>query len=1011
MTINIKSVPKEDDKLCSDEFIKITVLSKPVNTSDKLEKDKSPLEKIKDIVKEFYDTIVSYETDGIEGIQKVWNAASVTDPDIFVSNLKSRIDSEVDIIKARKLISITLIMITSLIVYTFEYYKKLDRNIVPDWKIKLLEDFHRTMVYTVGYDVENLKNKSVTALKNDLFTKETWIYKNRMFSFHNNDYGYTDKYIGLIGPSGTKEYKLDISKFIDILVDKIDNKVESNIRKFINDLEPKKIYYEVNVKTQKGIEIIKKEKLYKHSDKLEPLFEKAIAENYMKLIIGKLSDNTFTPKFELKGGWKNSIFMFDLTGYIYMFLTCILSFLETLKTGESRYLHIFFAFLRNINVTNKSKIIDGKIVESDFKNILYNQGNYNNKKNLDIFTVKSNFLTETDLYLYLGLIDSKSDIAPIVKVDGEKLISISKANEFDALINTMVELSIKETKATLVEDTPNVLAQVNYKITSKIGLSKLNKVKRNQFIDTIKTYFSDKLELDKDYFTIDIPEDKTPTAGLPEMGPIPIEIIKNVSELPELKKKINIFVDGTLNTNIQSEDLEDDIDAIIEHRVDTSKQLKEFEDDEIKDTKRTIQIFYAEQLDIPLSRILVEIKEGSIIINVTITSAPGPTYYLVNKPLAEPAPRIQKMMPYTGPLEHVKPLRREDNYYGQDDIFYKVASDILFKYTICSQEWRISDYEEVFDQLSISKVANKIKEINPEIMENDKYKLYITDSEYENKLMREIQSGVLCDQHNTYRMTFEEKFFRASFIALMNGNDPELILYVNIGKKITIEEDPCLSESSKNISFDGTMCLKDTISDQSGGLFKAITKAVVGPSTPTVVPTPIENIRVIPATVKAVGNKLIFNKDLKWTISSPSPVHVYSIYLENENTFVGTMRFDKIQNIKDKYVFTVTYTNKPDDNIILRIWIKLNTNYHKDLTYPENFLTVFSDHTPVIVKKTFMQMTIIERKDKLMSSLKGFEGIEHPNFWIRYEEKTFGYLFVRGFKMTLMNMVFQIDPL
>ena len=58
-----------------------------------------------------------------------------------------------------------------------------------------------------------------------------------------------------------------------------------------------------------------------------------------------------------------------------------------------------------------------------------------------------------------------------------------------------------------------------------------------------------------------------------------------------------------------------------------------------------------------------------------------------------------------------------------------------------------------------------------------------------------------------------------------------------------------------------------------------------------------------------------------------------------------------------------------------------------------------------------MKMTIIEEKDKIMNALRGFEGIDHPNFWIRYEKKNFAYLFVRGFKMTLMNMVFEMQTM
>ena len=50
-------------------------------------------------------------------------------------------------------------------------------------------------------------------------------------------------------------------------------------------------------------------------------------------------------------------------------------------------------------------------------------------------------------------------------------------------------------------------------------------------------------------------------------------------------------------------------------------------------------------------------------------------------------------------------------------------------------------------------------------------------------------------------------------------------------------------------------------------------------------------------------------------------------------------------------------------------------------------------------------MKVDEKKDLLMSSLIGFEGIQHNNFWVRYESKTFGHLFVRAIKVSLLDMV------
>ena len=767
-------------------------------------------------------------------------------------------------------------------------------------------------------------------------------------------------------------------------------------------------------------------------------------------------------------------------------------------------------------------------------------------------------------------ISSKDDCES--NIDGPTFIRTAESSEFTDELKKTIKLEIKETKAELVTDTAKVIAKVNYNVSSAEGIKKLNIIEKGQLTNDIKNYFSSKLTTGAECINVELPEAETPNASMPEMGPIPIELVKSVTELHELKKTFTKLIDGIsdtdIDTSIKSEDLEKDVDSVIEHKINKTKKLSDMDDEVIKNLKNDVQVFYARQFDIPLSRVIIDLSDGSepktssdeppepkissdeppepktssdeppdpktssdssrgsIILTVTLASSPGPTYYLVNKPMVNSAPLIQKAIPYTGPLEYTKSLRKEDNYYGKDDDFYKVASNILFKHNACSKEWRVSDYEEVFDQLIVSKVAKKINEIKPDVMSKDEYQEYLTDSQYDVKLMREIQSGVLCDQHNTYRMTFEEKFFRASFIALMNGNKPDLILHVDIGEKITIKDDPCVKtaanqEPDKNMAYDGTSCLKNAAPTQI-----VLPAHQNGGSQPTSSTSPHTSVK--PSTVEAIGNKLIFNKDLRWKISYPSSIHVYSLYLEDKNTFSGTMKFDESQNIPNKYVFTVDYedftfdenfkivisskdncnktidetniiniskssefsdklkktidleiedievkmitdisnmiaevkckvsstngikkletsdrTKFTDDiknyfssklttgvdciNVVLpmqntetgpieaktisKIWIKLNTKYHKQLTYPENFFTAFSKHTPVELKETFMKTIIIEKKDKIMSALRGFEGIDHPNFWIRYEKKNFAYLFVRGFKMTLMNMVFQIDSI
>ena len=74
-----------------------------------------------------------------------------------------------------------------------------------------------------------------------------------------------------------------------------------------------------------------------------------------------------------------------------------------------------------------------------------------------------------------------------------------------------------------------------------------------------------------------------------------------------------------------------------------------------------------------------------------------------------------------------------------------------------------------------------------------------------------------------------------------------------------------------------------------------------------------------------------------------------------------------------------------------------------------NFITIYSDHTPKSKKKEFVNMKVEDGKDKIMDLLKGFEGIDHPNFWLRYKDKKFGHLFVKGFKSALLQIVMSME--
>ena len=113
---------------------------------------------------------------------------------------------------------------------------------------------------------------------------------------------------------------------------------------------------------------------------------------------------------------------------------------------------------------------------------------------------------------------------------------------------------------------------------------------KGQLTIDIKNYFSNKLTTGVDCINVELPEPETPNAGMPEMGPIPTDIVKSVTELPELKKTFIKLIDGVsdadIDTSIKSEDLEEEVDAIIEHKINTSKKLSDIDDENIKKFKK-----------------------------------------------------------------------------------------------------------------------------------------------------------------------------------------------------------------------------------------------------------------------------------------------------------------------------------------------------------------------------------------------------------------------------------------
>ena len=119
------------------------------------------------------------------------------------------------------------------------------------------------------------------------------------------------------------------------------------------------------------------------------------------------------------------------------------------------------------------------------------------------------------------------------------------------------------------------------------------------------------------------------------------------------------------------------------------------------------------------------------------------------------------------------------------------------------------------------------------------------------------------------------------------------------------------------------------------------------------------------------------------------------------------MELSENQNDKFKYTFNITSDNKPENIKIEKFWVKINTKKYLDMSSPKQFFSFFSPSTPTYLKSEFMITKINDKKIVIDEKLKGLNGLS-DEFWRLYGDKTFGMIFVNGFKVSLLNMVLKL---
>lgn len=162
----------------------------------------------------------------------------------------------------------------------------------------------------------------------------------------------------------------------------------------------------------------------------------------------------------------------------------------------------------------------------------------------------------------------------------------------------------------------------------------------------------------------------------------------------------------------------------------------------------------------------------------------------------------------------------------------------------------------------------------------------------------------------------------------------------------------------------------------------------------------------------------------EWKIKVPSPYHEYYLYHDDTDPKLlrGIMNLSENQDNPFKWRFDVSYidpsSNTPSYGPLINnkirkpreisyVKITMETNKYKNMEKTKQFLSFFSPSTPTTLKSKFMITKIGDKRLYLEDKLKGLDGVGE-GFWNLYADKTFGTIFLNGFKITLLNTVLKL---
>ena len=90
-------------------------------------------------------------------------------------------------------------------------------------------------------------------------------------------------------------------------------------------------------------------------------------------------------------------------------------------------------------------------------------------------------------------------------IDETTITNVSNSPEFSDELKKTIDLEIEDTKERIITDVPDTIAEVEYKVSSKDGIKKLDTSNRDKLTDDIKNYFSTKLGTATSCITVDLP--------------------------------------------------------------------------------------------------------------------------------------------------------------------------------------------------------------------------------------------------------------------------------------------------------------------------------------------------------------------------------------------------------------------------------------------------------------------------------------------------------------------------